>query len=76
MEGTDPAELIVKKEPPGSGMLRAVESDVLMNDGAIRRVLHGEEIHAICSRRPGAVECPLHFPFEQVGFVGRVSMGA
>lgn len=47
VEGTDPAELIVKKTPPGSGMLRTEESDVLMNDPAVRRVLHGVELHEL-----------------------------
>ena len=47
VENTDPADLIVKAEPPGGGMLREVESDVLMNDAAVRRVLHGDELHGI-----------------------------
>lgn len=47
VEGTDPSDLIVKKAPPGSGMLRTEESDVLMNDPAVRRVLHGLELHGI-----------------------------
>ncbi len=47
VEGTDPSDLIVKKTPPGSGMLRPEESDDLMNDPAVRRVLHGPELHGI-----------------------------
>jgi hypothetical protein len=47
VEGTDPAELVVKQQPPGSGMLRDVEQDAMMNHEAIRRVLHGPELFGI-----------------------------
>ena len=47
VEGTEPAELIVKDTPPGSGMLREHEADNMMNDDAVRRVLHGAELFGV-----------------------------
>ena len=47
VDGTDPADLVVKNDPPGSGMLRDVEQDNMMNSEAIRRVLHGPELFGI-----------------------------
>jgi hypothetical protein len=47
VEGTEPAELVVRREPPGSGMLREVEQDAMMSHSAIRRVLHGPELFGI-----------------------------
>ena len=47
VEGTEPAELIVKETPPGSGMLREHEADNMMNDDAVRRVLHGAELFGV-----------------------------
>lgn len=47
VEGTEPAELVVRREPPGSGMLREVEQDAMVSHSAIRRVLHGPELFGI-----------------------------